>query len=102
MWLSGLVRAYLAIPKHKEALCAAREAMKAMPQSAKALTLVGDVYAHHPDGRDKVSLKINYSGDSRADEINWHAACFFVLGVYGLHCCGVDSCLVLIAGKEIL
>ncbi|KAG0599369.1 hypothetical protein M758_12G146900 [Ceratodon purpureus] len=49
----GLVRAYLAIPKHKEALCAAREAMKAMPQSAKALTLVGDVYAHHPDGRDK-------------------------------------------------
>ncbi|XP_024362158.1 anaphase-promoting complex subunit 7 isoform X1 [Physcomitrium patens] len=49
----GLVRAYLAIPKHKEALCAAREAMKAMPQSAKALTLVGDVYAAHQDGRDK-------------------------------------------------
>jgi hypothetical protein len=52
--LSGLVRAYLAIPKHKEALCAAREAMKAMPQSAKALTLVGDVYAQNPDGREKV------------------------------------------------
>lgn len=49
----GLVRSYLAIPKHKEALYAAREAVKAMPQSAKALTLVGDVYAHHPDGRDK-------------------------------------------------
>ncbi|KAJ7560047.1 hypothetical protein O6H91_04G111700 [Diphasiastrum complanatum] len=49
----GLVRAYLAISKHKEALCAAREAMKAMPHSAKALTLVGDVYANNPDGREK-------------------------------------------------
>ncbi|KAH8966624.1 hypothetical protein BDL97_03G035500 [Sphagnum fallax] len=49
----GLVRAYLAIPKQKEALCAAREAMRAMPHSAKALTLVGDVYAHNPDGREK-------------------------------------------------
>ncbi len=53
-WWSGLVRAYLAIPKQKEALCAAREAMRAMPHSAKALTLVGDVYAHNPDGREKV------------------------------------------------
>jgi anaphase-promoting complex subunit 7 len=43
----------LAIPKQKEALCAAREAMRAMPHSAKALTLVGDVYAHNPDGREK-------------------------------------------------
>ncbi|KAL3675041.1 hypothetical protein R1sor_024989 [Riccia sorocarpa] len=49
----GLVRAYLTIPKHKEALCIAREAMKAMPYSAPALTLVGDVYAQNPDGREK-------------------------------------------------
>ncbi|OAE28546.1 hypothetical protein AXG93_2175s1290 [Marchantia polymorpha subsp. ruderalis] len=49
----GLVRAHLANSKHKEALCAAREAMKAMPHSAKALTLVGDVYAQNSEGRDK-------------------------------------------------
>ncbi|CAM6100971.1 unnamed protein product [Calypogeia fissa] len=49
----GLVRAYLTIPKYKEALCVAREAMKAMPHSAKALTLVGDVYAQSADGREK-------------------------------------------------
>ncbi|XP_024528847.1 anaphase-promoting complex subunit 7 [Selaginella moellendorffii] len=49
----GLVRSYLALSKNKEALCAAREAMKAMPHSAKALTLVGDVYAHVPEGREK-------------------------------------------------
>lgn len=49
----GLVRAYLALSKQKEALCVAREAMKAMPHSAKALTLVGDVYAHTQDGREK-------------------------------------------------
>ncbi|KAL2642311.1 hypothetical protein R1flu_009898 [Riccia fluitans] len=49
----GLVRAYLAIPKHKEALCVAREAMKAMPYSAPALTLVGDVYVQNLDGREK-------------------------------------------------
>eukprot|EP00249_Psilotum_nudum_P016243 c25742_g1_i1 orf=635-1945(+) len=49
----GLVRALLAIPKPKEALYAARDAMRTMPHSAKALTLVGDVYAHNPDGREK-------------------------------------------------
>lgn len=30
--------------------------MKAMPQSAKALKLVGDVHASNPGGREKVSL----------------------------------------------
>ena len=45
---AGLVQALLKIPKHKEALFAARDAMKAMSNSAKALTLVGDVYAHWP------------------------------------------------------
>ncbi|ERN16912.1 hypothetical protein AMTRI_Chr02g264590 [Amborella trichopoda] len=49
----GLVRSYLALNKTKEALCVAREAMKAMPQSAKALTLVGDVYFSHPSGIEK-------------------------------------------------
>lgn len=28
--------------------------MKAMPQSARALKLVGDVHASNPDGREKV------------------------------------------------
>nr|KAJ0206585.1 hypothetical protein LSAT_V11C500254080 [Lactuca sativa] len=49
----GLVRSYLAVSKTKEALYAAREAMKAMPQSAKALKLVGDVYASNSSGREK-------------------------------------------------
>eukprot|EP00252_Welwitschia_mirabilis_P013278 TRINITY_DN29263_c0_g1_i1.p1 TRINITY_DN29263_c0_g1~~TRINITY_DN29263_c0_g1_i1.p1 ORF type:complete len:415 (-),score=106.73 TRINITY_DN29263_c0_g1_i1:72-1274(-) len=49
----GLVRGYLAIGKTKEALYAARESIKVMPQSAKALTLVGDVYASIPDTKDK-------------------------------------------------
>ncbi|CAN1164469.1 Anaphase-promoting complex subunit 7 [Linum perenne] len=49
----GLVHSYLAFSKTKEALHAAREAMKAMPQSAKALKLVGDVHASHSSGREK-------------------------------------------------
>lgn len=53
-YLSGLVRSYLALSKLKEALHAAREAMKAMPQSAKALKLVGDVHASNSSGREKV------------------------------------------------
>lgn len=52
--VSGLVRCYLALLKLKEALHAAREAMKAMPQSAKALKLVGDVHACNTSGREKV------------------------------------------------
>lgn len=49
----GLVRSYLAFSKIKEALHCAREAMKAMPQSAKALKLVGDVHASNSSGREK-------------------------------------------------
>ncbi|KAJ6769474.1 ANAPHASE-PROMOTING COMPLEX SUBUNIT 7 [Salix koriyanagi] len=49
----GLVHSYLAFSKIKEALHAAREAMKAMPQSAKALKLVGDVHASNSGGREK-------------------------------------------------
>ncbi|GJX18726.1 anaphase-promoting complex subunit 7 [Tanacetum coccineum] len=50
---SSLVRSYLALSKTKEALYVAKEAMKAMPQSAKALKLVGDVYASNSSGRDE-------------------------------------------------
>ncbi|XP_074577163.1 anaphase-promoting complex subunit 7 [Curcuma longa] len=49
----GLVRSYLALAKNKEALFTAREAMKIMPQSAKALKLVGDVHASSSSGREK-------------------------------------------------
>lgn len=49
----GLVQSYLAISKVKEALYIAREAMKTMPQSAKALKLVGDVHAKSSSGREK-------------------------------------------------
>ncbi|KAF5206402.1 Anaphase-promoting complex subunit [Thalictrum thalictroides] len=49
----GLVRSYLALTKIKEALYSAREAIKLMPHSAKAIKLVGDVHASNPGGRDK-------------------------------------------------
>ncbi|PIA44505.1 hypothetical protein AQUCO_01700244v1 [Aquilegia coerulea] len=49
----GLVRSYLVLSKIKEALYAAREAIKLMPHSAKAIKLVGDVHASNPGGRDK-------------------------------------------------
>lgn len=49
----GLVRSYLGVSKIKEALFTAREAMKCMPQSAKALKLVGDVHASCASGREK-------------------------------------------------
>ncbi|XP_010505572.1 PREDICTED: anaphase-promoting complex subunit 7 [Camelina sativa] len=49
----GLVHSYLAFGKTKEALYTAREAMNAMPQSAKALKLVGDVHASTSSGREK-------------------------------------------------
>eukprot|EP00898_Chlorokybus_atmophyticus_P007705 jgi/Chlat1/7936/Chrsp68S07367 len=55
----ALVRAYLAcVPaaKVKEALVYAREALRAAPQSAAALALVGDVYRHHPEAtREKAA-----------------------------------------------
>jgi hypothetical protein len=54
---SGLVRAYLALSKCKDALFTAREAMKVMHQSAKALKLVGDVHAISSSGREKVNCR---------------------------------------------
>jgi len=56
--ISGLVHTYLALSKIKEALYASREAMKAMPQSAKALKLVGDVHASNSGGREKVTCQL--------------------------------------------
>ncbi|XP_066365751.1 anaphase-promoting complex subunit 7-like isoform X2 [Miscanthus floridulus] len=53
----GLVRAYLALSKCKEALFTAREAMKVLHQSAKALKLVGDVHAISSSGREKTSVQ---------------------------------------------
>ena len=50
------MRAYLALAKCKDALFTAREAMKVMHQSAKALKLVGDVHAISSSGREKVTL----------------------------------------------
>ncbi|CAI5964498.1 unnamed protein product [Closterium sp. NIES-65] len=46
-------QAYLRIPKLKEAIAAAREAVKAFPNSASALSLLGEVYLQHGDSRDK-------------------------------------------------
>jgi anaphase-promoting complex subunit 7 len=50
---SGLVKSYLRIPKYKEALCSAKEAMKSFPYSAQALTLVGEVLIQIQDGKEK-------------------------------------------------
>jgi anaphase-promoting complex subunit 7 len=52
--LAGLVDAYLAVPKYKEALCTAKQALQLMPRSAYAITLVGRVLAKAPDGHEKV------------------------------------------------
>ncbi|OEL14052.1 Anaphase-promoting complex subunit 7 [Dichanthelium oligosanthes] len=47
------LRSYQALAKCKDALFTAREAMKVMHQSAKALKLVGDVHAISSSGREK-------------------------------------------------
>ena len=54
--LPGLVRAYLALAKCKDALFTAREAMKVMHQSAKALKLVSDVHTISSSGRETVNF----------------------------------------------
>jgi anaphase-promoting complex subunit 7 len=52
----GLVDAYLAVPKRKEAMCTAKQALQLMPRSASAITLVGRVLAQSPDGYEKAKV----------------------------------------------
>jgi len=49
----GLSKAYTAYRKHKEALVTAREAVRLMPTSTKALMLLGNVYAKQSETRDR-------------------------------------------------
>jgi hypothetical protein len=49
--VSGLVKAFLSVSKHTEALTTAREAAKLMPGSARALTLTGVAYSHLDQGQ---------------------------------------------------
>jgi anaphase-promoting complex subunit 7 len=53
----GLTRAYTAYGKHKEALVTAREAVRLMPSSTKAMLLLGNVYAKQSESRDR-AMKI--------------------------------------------
>ena len=53
----GLTKAYTAYRKHKEALVTAREAVRLMPSSTKALMLLGNVYAKQSETRDR-AMKI--------------------------------------------
>eukprot|EP00899_Mesostigma_viride_P026447 jgi/Mesvir1/6988/Mv09127-RA.2 len=52
--LKALVKAYVGVPKLREALAVAKEAAKASPSCHRALSLVGSVYAQDgPEGRAK-------------------------------------------------
>ena len=50
---AGLVAGYLLLRRHKEALSAAKEALRLMPDSAIALALLGDVHSKQPEGLDR-------------------------------------------------
>lgn len=51
----GLVEAYLAASEFKQALLTAKEALQLMPRNSKALTLVGLVLSHSPEGQEKAA-----------------------------------------------
>jgi len=53
----GLAKAYAAFRKHKEALVTAREAVRLMPSSPRALLLLGSVYAKQGETRAR-AMKI--------------------------------------------
>ena len=50
---AGLVAGYLLLSRHKEALSSAKEALRVMPNSAHAMSLLGDVHARQPEGGDR-------------------------------------------------
>jgi anaphase-promoting complex subunit 7 len=50
---SGLVAGYLLLNRQKEALSAAKEALRLMPDSPHALALLGDVHGKTPEGGDR-------------------------------------------------
>ena len=49
----GLVKSYIVAKRYKEALFAAKDAVKEIPTSARALALLGDVHAQHSQTRGK-------------------------------------------------
>ncbi len=49
----GIVDAHLGASKFKDALFAAKEALQLMPRNPRALTLIGLVLSHSPEGREK-------------------------------------------------
>lgn len=55
----GLVEAYLAGSEFKQALLTAKEALQLMPRNSKALTLVGLVLSHSPEGQEKATKAFN-------------------------------------------
>ena len=52
----GLVQAYLAVGKYKEAMAVSKEALQLMPRNARALTLVGVVLSRKEECREKVTF----------------------------------------------
>ena len=52
----GLVKSFIAGHRYKEALFSAKEAVKAMPHNARALTLLGEVHAQHSVTRGKARM----------------------------------------------
>lgn len=55
----GLVEAYLSASEFKQALFTAKEALQLMPRNPKALTLVGRVLSHSPEGQEKATKAFN-------------------------------------------
>ena len=52
----GLMECYIGVRRIKEALSISKEALTYMPDSARALTLVGVVVSHMPSGKEQVGL----------------------------------------------
>ncbi|KAJ3414842.1 Anaphase-promoting complex subunit 7 [Chytridiales sp. JEL 0842] len=55
----GLMECYLSLNRLKEALSMAKESVMLMPQSARALTLVGIVLSHMPNGAERARMAFN-------------------------------------------